>query len=143
MADISQTAANVGIGSSTTPTEVVTYGETITQGQPLYKSTTDSKWYRCDNNDGIAKAVVGGIALTPGVNNSFGLIAKPSSSPGKSLVNLGATLTVGETYIVSANVGGIAPIADIASTRYVTILGVATTAALLDFRGIVTNIQRA
>ncbi len=50
-----------------------------------------------------------------------------------SKVNLGATLTVGTTYVVSATKGAIAPIADLTTLDYVTILGTASTTALLDF----------
>ena len=142
MADLSQTAANVKQGSLTSPTRRVQYGDTITQGQPLYLAT-DGKWYRCDANDGIAKAVVGGIALTPGVADDGGTIALPSSTPGASLVNLGATLAVGEVYGVSAAVGAIAPIGDITSTQFVSVIGIATTAALLDFQPSISNTPKA
>jgi len=142
MADISQTAANVKRGSTTTPTQSVLYGETIVQGQPLYRAT-DGKWYRCDANDGVAKAVVGGISLTPGVADDGGTIALPSSTPGASLVNLGATLAVGEVYGVSAAVGAIAPISDITSTQFVSVIGIATTTALLDFQPSISNTAKA
>jgi hypothetical protein len=144
MADISQTAANVATGSTSTPIDPrAIYGESITQGQPLYRSTSDGRYYRCDANDGAAKAVVAGIALTPGTTGSPGIVALPGTEAGQSLVNLGATLAVGQVYAVSTNVGGIAPYSDLGSTNYVTILGVATTAALLDFQPIVSGIQKA
>jgi hypothetical protein len=142
MSDISITAANVKLGAQTTPTKVAQYGEAVTQGQPVYKFT-DGKHYRCDANDGVAKAVCAGIALTPGSTDDYGLIALPSSTPGRSLVNLGATLTVGTVYAVSATVGGIAPQADLTSGQFITTLGIATTAALLDFQVAVSNTARA
>src|SRR5690606_160513 len=64
MANISQTAANVAVGASTTPTRLVQFGEAVTQGQPLYQHT-DGKYYQCDANDGVAKALAAVIALTP------------------------------------------------------------------------------
>jgi hypothetical protein len=112
------------------------------QGQPLYLAT-DGKWYRCDANDGVAKAVVGGIALTPGVADDGGTIAIPSQTPGTSLVNLGATLAVGTAYCVSATVGGIAPIGDITSTQFVSVIGIATTTALIDFQPSISNTPKA
>ena len=142
MADLSPTAANVALGASTTPTRVVQYGEAVSPPNPLYRAT-DGKWYRCDANDGVAKAVVGGIALTPGATNGYGLIALPSSTPGASLVNLGATLAVGMPYAVSATVGGIAPIGDITSAQFVSIIGIATTTALLDFQPSISNTAKA
>lgn len=143
MADISITAASVKLGASTTPTKLVQYGEAITQGQPIYKLASDGKYYRCDANDGVAKAYAAGIAITPGATDDYGLIATPSSTPGKSLVNLGATLTVGEVYVVSATVGGIAPDADITSGQFVTVLGVASSTSLLDLQIVVSNTARA
>jgi hypothetical protein len=109
----------------------------------LYRNATDGKYYRTDANDGVAKAAVGGIALTPGATNAFGLIALPSSTPGASLVNLGATLAVGTAYAVSATVGGIAPIGDITSAQFVSIIGIATTTALLDFQPSISNTAKA
>lgn len=142
MADISITAANVAIGSQNTPTKVVQFGEAVTQGQAVYQSTTDSKYYKSDANDTASKAIAAGIALTPVATNGYGLIAVPVSSPGRSLVNLGATLTVGQVYVVSVTPGGIAPYADLTTGHYVTILGVAQTTSLLDFQVIVSNTQK-
>lgn len=141
MADISQTAGNVAIGASTTRTQIVQVGEAVTQGQPLYQDATNSKYYRCDANDTAAKARVAAIALTAAALDGFALVALPGSGPGRSLVNLGATLTVGEIYVISSNVGRIAPEADLATGHYVTVLGVATTAALLDFQPVISNVQ--
>jgi len=142
MADISQTAANVALGASTTPTRVVQYGESVTQGMPLYLHT-DGKWYQTDANDTVAKAVVAAVALSPGAADGYGLVALPSATPGKSLINLGATLAVGTVYGVSATKGAIAPIADITSTQFVSVMGIATTAALLDFQPSISNTAKA
>lgn len=143
MADISVTAASVALGSQTTPTRVVQYGEAVTQGQPVYRNTTDGKWYRCDANDTATKAVVGGIAITPGATDAYGIIALPGTSAGQSIVNLGATLAVGMTYAISTTVGGIRPITDAGSTEFVSTIGVATTTALLDFQVTVATVARA
>jgi len=141
MADISQTAANVAVGASTTPTKRVQAGEALTQGQPVYRSTTDSKYYKCDA-DTLATSICDGIVLTPAATSGYLLIAEPSASPGVSLVNLGATLTVGLEYYVSTTAGGICPIADLASGDFPTSLGFATTAALLDFRSISAQVAK-
>jgi hypothetical protein len=101
MADISQTAANVGIGVANAPTKQVQFAESVTQGQPVYEGT-DGKYSRCDANDTVTKAACKGIVLTPAGADGWGLIAVPSTTPGKSLVNLGATLAVGTQYAVSA-----------------------------------------
>lgn len=138
MADLSQTPANVAIGNQNCPTRLVQFGEAVTQGNALYQSSSDSKWYKADA-DTEAAAKAGAIALTPGALDGFGLVALPSSTPGRSLVNLGATLTVGDVYVVSTTAGAIAPLADLATGDYVTILGVATTAALIDLQIVVSN----
>lgn len=142
MANLSQTAANVAVGASTTPTRLVQFGEAVTQGQPLYQHT-DGKYYQCDANDGVAKALAAAIALTPGAIDGYGIVALPSSTPGRSIVNLGATLAVGTAYAVSATKGAIAPLADIGSGEIVTVLGVATTTALLDFQPSISNTAKA
>ena len=142
MANISQTAASVALGSSTTPNRVVQVGEAVTQGMPLYFNT-DGKWYQCDANDGVAKAVVGAIALTSASTDGYALVALPATTPGVSLVNLGATLVVGEVYAVSATKGAIAPVGDITSTQFVAIIGIATTAALIDFQVSIGNTAKA
>lgn len=142
MADLSQTAANVAPSGNTTPTTRVQYGENVTQGNALYRSTTDSKWYKCDA-DTAAKAYCDGIAITPGSTNDYGIVVTPGSAAGESLINLGATLTVGEVYILSTNAGAIRPIGDLASTQYGTVIGVAKTAALLDYQVVVATVAKA
>lgn len=142
MADITVTAANVAVGASTLRTKIVQFGEAVTQGQVLYLSTSDSKYYKCDA-DAAASAIAECIALTPGSTNGYGLVAIAATEPGKALVNLGATLAVGTVYAVSTTAGGIAPIADLASGDYITTLGVATTTALLDFQIAVSNTAKA
>lgn len=144
MADLTQTAANVAAGASTLKLRItgIQAGEAITQGQPVYQSTADSKFYRCDA-DAAATAIAAGIAMTPAATNGYFALAQSGDSPGQALINLGATLTVGQVYVVSTNPGGIAPIADLGSGDFVTILGVATTTALLDLRIVVSNTAKA
>ena len=49
----------------------------------------------------------------------------------RSTLDVGATLTIGETYVVSSNAGAIAPIGDLTTGNCVTILGTAITAGKL------------
>lgn len=126
MADISITAASVKPGASTTTLQRVQYGATITQGQAVYPDDTDSNKYKLADADVAASALAGGIAITPGVANDYGFVA--TLGP----VNMGATLAVGQTYVVSTTAGGVCPLSDLASGDYVRILGQATTTALLD-----------
>jgi hypothetical protein len=137
MADLSQTPANVKVMAGSARVLISQAGEAITQGQPVYLAT-DNKWYRCDANDGAIKANCDGIALTSAATSGFFVRALPGSD-----VDVGATLVIGETYIVSVNVGAIAPIGDLASASYVTPLGVAVGATTLRFNPKPSGIQRA
>lgn len=128
MADITQTPANVKSGINAI-TSLVRAGEAITQGQPVYLSTTDGKYYRADANDS-AKYNATAIALTPAATDEYFLIQTAGQ------MNLGATLTTGSVYVVSANVGAIAPVADIATGWYPSILAISisTTVVILVFK---------
>lgn len=135
MADISQTAANVAAGSSTTRVQLVQAGEAITQGQPVYLAS-DGKYYQTDANDTAVKAQAKGVAVSPASTDGYFLMAVDG------LINLGATLAVGQVYVVSATKGAIAPYGDLTTNDYVTILGVATTTALLDINILISGVQK-
>ena len=138
MADLSQTAANVGLtndaGSQIDASKV--YGEAVTQGNAVYLKTSDNKYWKADA-DAAATASADGIALTPGAADEYGVVCT------EGYVDLGATLTVGETYVVSTTAGGIAPIADLGSGDYTTILGVATAADTLELNIYVSGVAKA
>jgi hypothetical protein len=135
MADISQTPANVKIISGSFAAG--TAGETLVQGEPIYiDSSGNSMKTQCDGT--AAQAVVKGIALTPATVGGVVIYALPGS-----VVNLGATLAVGETYVVSTAFGKIAPIGDLVSTNYSTSLGPAQTANNLLFSPVVSGTPKA
>ena len=138
MADLSQTPSSVKLMSAGARVNTGQAGEAITQGQPIYQLASDGKWYRCDANDGQAKAECRAIALTPASTNGYLAYALPGAD-----IDVGATLIVGQTYIVSANVGAIAPISDLATASWVTTLGVAVAATTLRFNPQPSGIQRA
>ncbi len=135
MADLSITAANVKAGGAATRVQLIQAGESITQGQPAYLAS-DGKYYQTDANDTSVKAQVKGIAITPASTDGYFLLAVDG------LVNLGATLAVGQIYVCSATKGGIAPYADLTTNDYVSIVGVATTTALLDINLLVSGVQK-
>ena len=126
MADVSVTAASVAMHAVAATTELVTYGETITQGEVVYRDSTSSKMKLADADLSEAAATVYGIALTPGDLDDKGYIAKAGP------IDIGATLTVGEIYVLSSTAGAIAPEADLAADDYVSIIGVASAADQLD-----------
>jgi len=121
-ADISVTAGNVVASSSAKKTTGVA-GETITAGQVLYIST-DGKMYKADANAAGATTVAG-IALGGASANQPVTYAVEDAGG----INLGATLTVGLIYTLSATAGGICPSADLTSGDYPTVLCIAKTAS--------------
>lgn len=105
-----------------------TAGATITAGQPVYKDSTDSHKLKTCDADAQASSVCVGIALH----------AASADQPLEYLTNgpidIGATVTVGQVYVVSTTAGGIAPYSDLASGDYVSILGVGTTTGRIEVR---------
>lgn len=138
MADLTITAANVIPSSGARRSEYfIDTGVTVTAGQAVYVDTTSGKLKLADA-DAAASALALGIAELGG-------------SPGQKIpvvyeddaFTAGATLVVGETYVVSTTAGGIAPLSDLAAGDFTTILGIATTAALLKLRPFVGGTARA
>jgi hypothetical protein len=132
MADLSITAASVLASSSGIIERRFTYGATVTAGQQLYLNSSN-QWVPGDSN----AAVTGnGVTDTNGISLNGGASGQPADVLIKDLggLTLGATLTVGQTYVRSSTAGGIAPISDLTSLDYTVILGVAKTAALLIFQ---------
>ncbi len=101
----------------------VTFGATISVGQPVYLDTADSKYKLADNNFSSATATVRGVAMTPGVDTGYGLVATSGS-----IILVGTTMAVGETYYVGATAGEIVPDADLSTGMYVSRIGTATSA---------------
>lgn len=136
MADLTQTPANVAIGSSVSRVRPVQVAEAVTQGEPGYFDATTGKYRKTDADAAEDAARAAGIFLTPAAIDGFALLAESGS-----VLNLGATLVVGETYVVSANPGKIAPVSDVATGWYVTILGVASSTSLLSLRINATGVE--
>ncbi|NNE62362.1 MAG: hypothetical protein HKN35_15830 [Woeseia sp.] len=118
MADLTQTAANVGLTDTAGSTVAVKQaGEALTQGQPVYLNTADSKYYKCDANVSAVTAAAAGICMSPAATDEYFILC--SAGP----IDLGGTLAIGTTYIVSATAGGVAPDADAATGWFKTALG--------------------
>jgi len=113
--------------TSNTQFAKVVYGETIAAGQPVYLDSADSKYKLADANLSAATATVRGIAMTPGVDTGYGIIATSGS-----IILVGTTAAVGETYYCGATAGAINPDADVTTGWYVTRLGTAATTTQLD-----------
>lgn len=121
MADLSVTATSVvAVESEVTKQEYI-FGETVTAGQSVYVDTANNNVIKKAQADGTAlEATVRGIALNGGAAGQPGVVAVG----GK--LNPGATVAVGEVYILSATAGGICPAADLTSSSYCSIIGVGT-----------------
>ena len=130
MAAISTTAANVNIGDGTVQLEKVIGGEAITQGMPVWRNTATNpaKHYKADANASALASTAYGIALTACSGDGASFVVMRGSGV---LMNLGATLIVGETYCVGSTAGQIVPIADLTTGDYPFIIGQATTTALI------------
>lgn len=123
MADLTQTPANVAI-TEDVQVQIVIAGEAITQGMPIYQNPLTSKYFQADA-DTVDDAAANAIALTPAAADGDEFVRAYTIAETGS-IDLGATLTVGEVYVVSTNKGKIAPLSDLTTGDYVTILGVAS-----------------
>jgi hypothetical protein len=126
MANLSVTAANVAMAGPGR-VRVVQVGEGVTQGQPGYLLTSDSKYYQADANASATTARAVGVFLTAASTNGYAVFAEGAGLT----INLGATLVVGETYCVSATKGAICPIADLTTGDFPCLIGTAITTSAL------------
>jgi hypothetical protein len=117
-----------------TNVRIVQYGATIAVGQPIVKSGT--KYVLADANASAVLAAAEGIAVTPGVDNGYGVMAF-----GGPIILVGTTMAVGETYLVSDTAGGIMPNADKGTGDFITRLGTAATATQLNLAISATGIE--
>ena len=119
MADLTITAAQV-LKSTGAVVETGNAGETITQGQSVYRKAADKEIYKADANVAAAEAAAVGIALNSAADGQ----PIKFQTDGSITLGAGAAPVEGTVYVVSATAGGIAPVADLVSTNYVTTLGV-------------------
>lgn len=128
MADLTQTAASVATVSGPINGDF-TAGATLAEGMPVYLDA-NSVWQKARCTTATLAGGVDpkrtGIVITPAT------IGRRVFVQENGVVNLGATLVVGTIYCISATLGAICPIADLATTNKVNILGIALTAANLD-----------
>lgn len=126
MADISITAASVLAGTGAAVREG-TFGATITAGKVVALDATTGKMILADNNSATAAVrQADGIALNGGSDGQPGHMQ--TSGP----ITVGGTLTPGVAYYLSDTPGGICPVADVGSGEYAVLLGIATSASVLE-----------
>ena len=124
MADVSITAASVD-NSANGVLETVTAGATVTRGQPVYKDSADSNEYKPAQATSTKYAALG-IAMTDAGDGQPLVICRKDAS-----FTIGGTVAVGVVYAVSATAGGIAPIGDLTTGDYTTVLGVGLTTSTI------------
>lgn len=124
MADLTITAASVAFASGSKRTG--TAGATITAGQAVYLDSADGKYKLADANSGTAAARSPvGIALHGSLNG------QPLTVQTAGSITIGATMTAGVAYYLSATAGGICPVADLTTGAYPTVLGMASSTTVL------------
>lgn len=123
MTDLVITPANVLEGTQARK-QRKTAGAQITQGDSVFLDTSDQL-------QAAEKAVDAASAAAVGIALNSGEAGQPVTFQSGGEIDVGSVLVVGETYVVGAAAGGIAPIADVVSTEFSTILGIATAAGIL------------
>jgi hypothetical protein len=126
MANLAITAGSVVAGTDA-ETQSGSFGEAVTAGQAVYKSSTNKKWMLADSN-----------SVTPEARHAIGIALNGGSTdqPAKVLtsgdVTIGATLTPGTAYYLSDTPGALCPVADVGTGEYVCLIGLAKSATVLD-----------
>lgn len=123
MADLTITAANVVPDASATLQRGGLAGGTITAGMPIYKDAADADKLKGCDADAEASAACVGIAVNGASDN------QPVDYITEGILTIGATVTVGTSYFVTPNAGGLGAIAEVLAADYVSLvcLGISTT----------------
>lgn len=126
MSIVSVTAAEVLPIAGSSVASDGAFGATVTAGQAVYLDPADSEWKLAQADGTATEATCTGITACGGADGQPGRVYTSGS------IDPGFTVTVGETYVLGATAGGIYPIADLAASDYVSIIGVGITASQLD-----------
>ncbi|HMO74570.1 MAG TPA: hypothetical protein PKD99_02290 [Sphingopyxis sp.] len=127
MADLVITAANVRAGNGS-KRRVGVAGATITPGQPVYLDPADDRYKLADCDGAAALRSPRGIALSGAANG------QPLFVHASGPITIGATLAPGTAYYLSDTPGGICPVGDLSTGDSPVLLGIATSATVLDFQ---------
>lgn len=132
MANLTITAASVVAGAGAAIVDAIA-AATITAGQALYRDETTGVVGLADGDSGTSQVrAVYGIALNGGA------AGQPIRVQRSGPVTIGATLVAGTVYALSRTPGAIAPVADLTTGDYPTVIGMATSTTVLAI-----NIQAA
>lgn len=126
MADLTITAANVLAQAGAEQHDGIA-GATIAQGKAVAIDPTTGKIVLADSNHATAA-----LRRARGVALNAASDGQPIKWAGAGPVAIGATLTAGVAYYLSDTPGGICPVADVGSGENSVLLGLATSASVLD-----------
>lgn len=103
-------------------------GASLIAGQSVYLDT-NNVWQKAQSD---SAAHLGSGART-GITLHAAGTGQPIAVQESGVITIGATVTVGTLYVISAAAaGGIAPFTDLVSTNKIHILGIGSTAARID-----------
>lgn len=128
MVDIVITAANV-LASAESVTSEGTAGVAIAAGQVVALDTATGKYVLADSNSAVA-----GVRSPVGVALHGAAANQPIEFAKSGPVTIGGTLVAGVAYYLSDTPGGIAPVADVGTGEYSSILGIATSTTVLKLK---------
>ena len=124
MAAYTITAAEVTPGSGAA-IEYGILGETATAGQAVYKKASDGKLWLAQADGTAAEAAAVGVLIAGGAANQHVGYVKQGDVTLDTAALTGASK--GEVTALGATAGGLYPNEDVATTQYVTVLGVMKT----------------
>lgn len=127
--DLSITSTSVTPGANA----VIRYdtaGAAITAGKVVYKSSTDGKLYLADADSGTSavRDAVGIAIVTGAIGTKIAYVIEDDD------LTIGATVSNGTVYCLSATAGGIAPLADVTTGWYPTVLAVGKSTTKIAFK---------
>lgn len=125
MADLTITVANVIAGTNARK-KTGTAGATITAGQPVYLDPATNRYKLADCDDASAD-----VRAAIGLSLHASLDGQPLTIIEGGDLGLGAILTAGVAYYLSATAGKIAPVGDLSTGDYPVLLGMAKTTSTL------------
>jgi hypothetical protein len=133
MADLVITPGSVIAGANATKVQGIA-GETILAGQPIARDSVTRKLLKADNNAANAD-----LRTPIGIALHGASLDQPLMIQTEGDINLGAALTVGVPYFLGDAPGGICPLADLTSGEFVNLLGIASSAANLKMKILVST----
>lgn len=126
MAAITVTASGVSAIVGNTIVDSGISNDTITAGQALYKDGANSnKLTRASSTSSLATSQAVGVSLHAALAGQIVNFATGGD------MNFGSGLTANTALIVGTAAGAIAPIADLTTGWFLTLLGLATTTGIL------------